>query len=95
MAVPSGGGRGLPLLLLAGAELALRLGGYGYATSFFKKTTMAGQEYFIENDQFSLRFFPAALARVALPVLVPAKKAPEHDPGFYSRRIGGARRSAA
>ena len=68
---------GLPLLLLAGAELALRLGGYGYATSFFKKTTMAGQEYFIENDQFSLRFFPAALARVALPVLVPAKKAPE------------------
>jgi tetratricopeptide (TPR) repeat protein len=68
---------GLPLLLLAAVELALRLGGYGYATEFFKKTTVAGQEYFVENDQFGLRFFPAALARVAPAVLLPAKKAPD------------------
>ena len=68
---------GLPLLLLAGFELALRVGGYGYSTDFFKKTTIAGQDYFVENDQFSLRFFPASMARVASPVLMPAKKAPD------------------
>ena len=67
---------GLPLLLLVGTELALRVGGYGYSTDFFKKTTIAGQEYFVENDQFGLRFFPASLARVASPVIMPAKKAP-------------------
>jgi len=27
---------GLPLLLLAGFELALRVGGYGYSTDFFE-----------------------------------------------------------
>jgi tetratricopeptide (TPR) repeat protein len=67
---------GLPLLLLVGVELALRVGGYGYSTDFFKKTTIAGQDYFVENDQFGLRFFPASLARVASPVIMPAKKAP-------------------
>jgi tetratricopeptide (TPR) repeat protein len=67
---------GLPLFLLAGFELALRAVGYGYSTDFFKKTTIAGQDYFVENDQFGLSFFPASLARVASPVLMPAKKAP-------------------
>lgn len=66
----------LPLLLLAALELALRLGGYGYPTDFFKKATIAGQDYFVENDQFCLRFFPPSLARVASPVLMPAKKGP-------------------
>ena len=66
----------VPLLLLGAVELALRLGGYGYSTEFFKKTTLAGKEYFVENDQFGLRFFPAALARVASPELMPANKAP-------------------
>jgi hypothetical protein len=68
---------GLPLFLLAGVELALRVGGYGYSTDFFKKTTIAGQDCFVENDQFGLRFFPASLARVASPVIMPAKKAPD------------------
>ncbi len=67
----------LPLLLLLGVEAALRLGGYGYSTDFFKKTTIAGRDYFVENDQFGLRFFPAALARVASPELMTAKKAPD------------------
>lgn len=67
---------GLPLFLLAGVELALRVGGYGYSTDFFKKATIAGQDYLVENDQFGLRFFPASLARVASPVIMPAKKAP-------------------
>ena len=68
---------GLPLCLVAGFELALRVSGYGYATDFFKKTTIAGQDYFVENDQFGLSFFPASLARVASPVLMTAKKAPD------------------
>jgi len=67
---------GLPLFLLVGVELALRVGGYGYSTDFFKKTTIAGQDYFVENDQFGLRFFPASLARVASPMIMPANKAP-------------------
>ena len=66
---------GLPLFLLAGMEVTLRLGGYGYSTDFFKKTTVAGQDYFAQNDQFSLQFFPAAMAREASPLLMPAKKA--------------------
>ena len=68
---------GLPLLLLVGVELALRVGGYGYSTDFFKRATIAGQDYFVENDQFGLRFFPPSLVRVPSPVLMRAKKAPD------------------
>jgi tetratricopeptide (TPR) repeat protein len=64
----------LPLPLLAGVELLLRVGGYGHSTDFFKKATIAGQDYFVQNDQFGLSFFPAALARVASPVLMKANK---------------------
>jgi tetratricopeptide (TPR) repeat protein len=66
----------LPLPLLAGVELLLRVGGYGHSTDFFKKATIAGQDYFVQNDQFGLSFFPAALARVASPVLMKANKPP-------------------
>ncbi len=66
----------LPLLLLTGIELGLRLGGYGYSTDFFKKAVVAGQNYYIENDEFGLRFFPPSLARVPSPVLMTAKKQP-------------------
>ena len=68
---------GVPLLLLAGAELTLRISGYGYPTDFFRKMTIAGRNYLVENDQFGLRFFPASLARVAAPVIMPARKAPD------------------
>src|ERR1017187_5148207 len=68
---------GLPLLLLVGVELALRVGGYGYSTDFFKRATIAGQDYFVENDQFGLRFFPPSLVRVPSPVFMRAKKAPD------------------
>jgi len=70
-------GIGLPLVLLAGVELLLRLGGYGYSTDFFKKATIGDRDYWVENDQFGLRFFPAALARVPSPVLMEAQKAPD------------------
>ena len=65
----------MPLFLLTELEATLRLAGYAYSTDFCKKTTIAGRDYLIENDQFNLRFFPASLARGALPMLMPAKKA--------------------
>ncbi|HWI58760.1 MAG TPA: hypothetical protein VNZ22_16160, partial [Bacillota bacterium] len=63
-----------PLLILGCLEGALRLCGYGFPTSFFKPVTIGGQEYLVDNDQFSLRFFPPALARIPAPVLMQAHK---------------------
>jgi tetratricopeptide (TPR) repeat protein len=63
-----------PMVALAGLEGALRLGGYGFSTSFFKKATIGGQERLVENDEFGLRFFPRALARMAAPTVMRADK---------------------
>jgi len=63
-----------PLVVLAGLEGALRLGGYGYSTSFFKKATIGGQECLVENDEFGLRFFPGALARMPAATVMRANK---------------------
>jgi tetratricopeptide (TPR) repeat protein len=63
-------------LLLAGLEGALRLGGYGFPTSFFKHLTIAGQPRLVENDKFGLRFFPPALVRFPAPVVMQARKPP-------------------
>src|SRR5258708_30463296 len=52
-----------PLLLLALAELVLRLIGAGYSTSFFKEFRAGGREFLENNNTFSLRFFPPELAR--------------------------------
>lgn len=70
-----GAGVLLPLLLLAALEVGLRVGGYGYPTSFFLKTRISGQDVFVENDRFGLRFFPASAARSPSPVVLPADKA--------------------
>ena len=67
----------LPLLLLGGAEAALRLVGYGYPTGFFKRIRVGQQEYLINNENFSLRFFPPQLARWPDPFMFPATKAPD------------------
>ena len=64
----------IPVLLLGLAELALRLSGYGYSTAFFKKASIGGQEKLVDNDQFGLSFFPAALARIPAPVVMEAVK---------------------
>lgn len=67
----------LPVLLLGLVEIGLRLAGYGYDTKFFQKTQVNGREYFINNDTFSLRFFPPALARWPGTLMIPATKSPE------------------
>jgi tetratricopeptide (TPR) repeat protein len=69
-------------LLLAGLlvvlmEILLRIGGYGYATSFFRPVRVGGQEYFINNEKFSQRFFPPQLARWPDPFIFPAAKPPD------------------
>jgi tetratricopeptide (TPR) repeat protein len=53
----------LPLLAVIFLELVLRLAGYGYTTSFFKETLYEGRQCVIENENFSLSFFPPELAR--------------------------------
>jgi tetratricopeptide (TPR) repeat protein len=62
------------LLFLGGFELALRLCGYGYPTSFFLKTEIGGKDYYVSNDRFGYRFFPPALARTPVPMRMAVKK---------------------
>jgi len=66
----------LPLIVLAAAELGLRLFGVGFDPHFFKRQTIGGQDYYVANDSFGLRFFPRNLARTPAPVVMPAAKAP-------------------
>ena len=67
----------LPVLLLGLVEVALRISGYGYATSFFRKTRVGEQEFLVNNDTFTLRFFPPALARWPQTLMIPARKPPD------------------
>jgi tetratricopeptide (TPR) repeat protein len=67
----------LPVVLVGLVELALRIGGYGYATSFFHETRVGGQEFLVNNDTFTLRFFPPELARWPEPFMIPAAKPPD------------------
>lgn len=64
----------LPVLALGAVEVCLRLFGYGYSTCFFKTVEEQGTGYLINNDDFSLRFFPPELARWPGTLKIPAKK---------------------
>jgi tetratricopeptide (TPR) repeat protein len=64
----------LPLLLLGGLEAALRLAGYGYPTSFLEKIRVGQKDFLVNNENFSLRFFPPQLARWPGPIMMPARK---------------------
>ncbi len=64
----------IPLLLLGGLEIVLRLSGYGYPTGFFEKVRVGGRDFLINNESFSLRFFPPELARSPSPVMLEPKK---------------------
>jgi tetratricopeptide (TPR) repeat protein len=66
----------LPLGLLAALELALRLAGYGYDTGFFRRLHIGNQDYFVQNDNFSLRFFPKESMRSPGSIRMPVHKAP-------------------
>lgn len=64
----------VPLMIVGGLELGLRLSGYGYPTGFFLRTKINGQDYYVPNDSFGYRFFPPALARTPVPLRMPVKK---------------------
>ena len=64
----------VPLVIVGGLELGLRLFGYGYPASFFLRTKIGGQDYYVPNDSFGYRFFPAALARTPVPLRMLVKK---------------------
>ncbi len=64
----------VPLLLLGGLEAALRVAHYGYDTGFFKKCRVGQQEFLVDNEKFSLRFFPPQLGRWPTPIMMRAHK---------------------
>ena len=64
----------IPLFILGGIELGLRLAGYGYDTSFLSRIKIGGHDYFVPNEDFSSRFFPPAIARKTLPFRFAAEK---------------------
>jgi tetratricopeptide (TPR) repeat protein len=66
----------LPFLLLAAAEICLRLAGYGYNPDFFKRIPIGGTDFFVQNEDFSFRFFPESMARNPGPLRFPVHKAP-------------------
>jgi tetratricopeptide (TPR) repeat protein len=52
----------LPFFLVV-LEIALRLGGCGYSARLFKPVRIGNEDYLVQNDDFSLRFFPREAAR--------------------------------
>jgi tetratricopeptide (TPR) repeat protein len=61
-----------PALVLACAEGALRLAGYGYSPHFFAGPDTAGN--YTPNDAFGLRFFPPGIVREPTACLLAARK---------------------
>jgi tetratricopeptide (TPR) repeat protein len=66
----------LPVALLGIVELALRFGGYGYDPHFLKRLRIEGEDCFVQNDNFSLTFFPPETARFPVAIRMPVHKAP-------------------
>jgi len=64
----------ISIFVVGCVEVGLRICGYGYPTSFFLRTKIDGQEYYVPNDSFGFRFFPAYLARTPVPQRMPVKK---------------------
>src|ERR1700722_9772261 len=64
----------VPLVLLGGLELGLRLAGAGYPTSYFLPKQINGHRFFVTNEKFGYRFFPPSLARTPLPMRIAAAK---------------------
>ena len=57
------------------AEIILRLAGYGYDPAFFKRISIDGNDFFVQNEDFSLRFFPKDMVRSPGPLRFPVHKA--------------------
>ena len=66
---------GVPVLLLAILELALRLFGYGYSTKFFER--MPDGRSLTTNQKFAWQFYSPSKATSPTPILFPKEKVPD------------------
>jgi tetratricopeptide (TPR) repeat protein len=64
----------IPFVTFITLELILRAVGFGYPTSFFLQRQVNGETVFIENQEFSRRYFPKGLERVSQPLMFRAAK---------------------
>src|SRR5262245_2630049 len=64
----------LPVFIFFGAEVTLRLVGYGHSTGFFIPSKRSPPGLFTENPKFGWRFFPRRLARAPDPLLLTKEK---------------------
>lgn len=69
----------VPIVVVGGLELGLRVFGYGYPATFFLRTKVNGQDFNVPNDRFGYRFFPRAIARTPVALRMAVKK----PPGVY------------
>jgi tetratricopeptide (TPR) repeat protein len=67
----------VPLLVLGGLEVLLRLLGFGFDPHFFKRASVGGGDGYVANQKFGLRFFPQSQVRIPDMTVMPATKAPE------------------
>jgi tetratricopeptide (TPR) repeat protein len=66
----------VPVLLLAVAEVVLRLCGVGTPAGATRPCTDHGQPAYCDNQSFAALFFPAGMYRTPRPYVIPAKKSP-------------------
>src|SRR5580700_3852593 len=67
---------GAPVLFFLLLEAALRLAGFGYATSFLLPSSHNDQKTFTQNNQFGWRFFGRQMARLPAAFSIPKAKPP-------------------
>lgn len=65
-----------PVLLLAVAEVVLRVCGVGTPTGVVHPCTDQGRPAYCDNQFFAAAFFPPGMFRTPRPYVIPAKKAP-------------------
>jgi tetratricopeptide (TPR) repeat protein len=65
---------GIPMLVLAMVELALRLANYGYPAGFLLPSQKNGETFYLQNNRFGWRFFGPQLARLPYPTCIPKSK---------------------
>src|ERR1039457_2936524 len=67
----------LIVLVAALLEIGFCPGGCGFDTHFFRSIRVGGQEYFLNNEEFTQCFFPEQLSRWPDPFKMPAVKSPD------------------
>jgi tetratricopeptide (TPR) repeat protein len=67
----------VPLVLLSGLEVLLRLIGSGFDPHYFQRASIKGADVYVANRDFGLRFFPRSQVRIPDMTVMPAKKAPD------------------